>query len=183
VRLPGEGEPTGYAIPRAPTAPPAVSPINRGSRLFPQRPSRSIAGPQSARKRRRRRQSLRTCSTITKPTMCRRLGPRASGRSLDLPPDLQTPLFGSGGMLMRPNDGGIDDQIFEVRVIGHRLEYPPPNTLDAPSTEAPKHAVPIPTRRIANRDRLRPPSLTVQPDRGDVASAVMVLSEVASASC
>jgi hypothetical protein len=25
VRLPGEGEPTGYAIPRAPTAPPAVS--------------------------------------------------------------------------------------------------------------------------------------------------------------
>src|ERR1700686_4145678 len=24
---------------------------------------------------------------------------------------------------MRPNDGGIDDQIFEVRIIGHRLEY------------------------------------------------------------
>src|ERR1700738_2039263 len=71
-------------------------------------------------------------------------GPRASGRSLDLPLDLQTPLFGPGGVLMRPNDGGIDDQIFEVRVIGHRLEYPPPNTLDAPSTEAPKHAVPIP---------------------------------------
>ena len=23
---------------------------------------------------------------------------------------------------MRPDDGGIDDQIFEVRIIGHRLE-------------------------------------------------------------
>src|ERR1700757_5362736 len=67
-------------------------------------------------------------------------GHRASGRS----PDLQTPFFRPGGVLMRPNDGGIDDQIFEVRIIGHRLEYPPPNTLDAPSTEAPEHAVPIP---------------------------------------
>jgi hypothetical protein len=36
----------------------------------------------------------------------------------------------------RPNYGGIDDQIFEVRIIGHRLEDPPPNTLDAPSAEA-----------------------------------------------
>src|SRR6266404_102463 len=71
---------------------------------------------------------------------------RASGRSLDLPLNLQTPLFGPGGVLMRPNDGRIDDQIFEVRIIGHRLEYPPPNTLDAPSTEAPEHAVPIPKR-------------------------------------
>jgi hypothetical protein len=39
------------------------------------------------------------------------------------------PFFRPGGVLMRPDDGGIDDQIFEVRVIGHRLEYPPPNTL------------------------------------------------------
>ena len=60
--------------------------------------------------------------------------------------DLQTPFFGPGGVLMRPDDGGIDDQIFEVRIIGHRLEDPPPNTLDAPSTEAPEHAVPIPKR-------------------------------------
>jgi hypothetical protein len=44
---------------------------------------------------------------------------------------------------MRPDDGGIDDQIFEVRIIGHRLEDPLPNTLDAPSTEAPEYAVPV----------------------------------------
>src|SRR6516165_7357367 len=47
---------------------------------------------------------------------------------------------------MRPDDGGIDDQIFEVRIIGHRLEDPPPNTLDAPSTEAPEYAVPVSER-------------------------------------
>jgi hypothetical protein len=33
------------------------------------------------------------------------------------------------------DDGGIDDQIFEVRIIGHRLEDAPPNTFDAPSTK------------------------------------------------
>src|SRR6185437_7803945 len=44
---------------------------------------------------------------------------------------------------MGPDDGGIDDQIFEVWIIGHRLEDPPPNTLDAPSIEAPEDAVPI----------------------------------------
>jgi len=47
---------------------------------------------------------------------------------------------------MRPNNGGIDDQIFEVRIIGHRFEDAPPNTFDAPSTEASEHAVPIPER-------------------------------------
>src|SRR6202049_5075824 len=56
------------------------------------------------------------------------------------------PLFRPGGVLMRPDDGGIEHQIFEVRIIGHRLEDPSPNTLDAPSTEAPEHAVPIPER-------------------------------------
>ena len=49
-------------------------------------------------------------------------------------------------MLMRPDDGGINDQVFEVRIIGHRLKDPPPDTLDAPSTEAAEHAVPIPER-------------------------------------
>src|SRR5271168_5371567 len=68
--------------------------------------------------------------------------PRASGRS----PDLQTPFFCPGGVLMRPDDGGIDDSIFEVRIIGHRLEDPPPDSFDAPSTEASEHAVPIPER-------------------------------------
>lgn len=33
--------------------------------------------------------------------------------------------------------GGIDDQIFGVRIIGHRFEDPPQDALDAPSTEAP----------------------------------------------
>src|SRR6202044_2805867 len=47
---------------------------------------------------------------------------------------------------MRPDNGGIHDQVFEVRIIGHRLEDAPPDTLDAPSTEAPEHAVPIPER-------------------------------------
>ena len=35
-----------------------------------------------------------------------------------------------GGVLLRPDDGGIDDQICEVRIIGNRLEDPPPDTLD-----------------------------------------------------
>jgi len=31
-------------------------------------------------------------------------------------------------------------ELFEVRIIGHRLEDPPPDTLDAPSAEAPENA-------------------------------------------
>jgi len=54
------------------------------------------------------------------------------------------PFFSPGSVLVGSDDGGIDDQVFEVRVIGYRFKDPPPNTLDAPSTEAPKHAVPIP---------------------------------------
>jgi hypothetical protein len=49
-------------------------------------------------------------------------------------------------MLMGSDDGGIDDQIFEVRIIGHRLEYPIPDAFDAPPAEAPEHAVPIAKR-------------------------------------
>src|SRR6516165_4780680 len=64
----------------------------------------------------------------------------------DQAPDLQAPFFRPSGVLMRPDDGGIDNKIFEVRVIGHRLEYPPPNTLGAPSAEAPEYAVPVPER-------------------------------------
>jgi hypothetical protein len=37
------------------------------------------------------------------------------------------PFFRPRGVLMRVDDGGIDDQIFEVRIMGHRLEDPPPN--------------------------------------------------------
>ena len=49
-------------------------------------------------------------------------------------------------MLVGSDNGGVDDQILEVRILGHRLEDPPPDTLDAPSTEAPEYAVPIPER-------------------------------------
>jgi len=49
-------------------------------------------------------------------------------------------------MLMSPDDGGIDDQIFEVRIIGHRLEDAIPDALDAPSAEAPEYTVPIAKR-------------------------------------
>ena len=35
-------------------------------------------------------------------------------------------------MLMSPDDGGINDQVFEVRIIGHRIKNARPNTLDAP---------------------------------------------------
>ena len=43
----------------------------------------------------------------------------------------------------RPDNGGIDDQISKVRIIGPHLVEPPPNPLDALSTEMPEHAVPI----------------------------------------
>src|ERR1700678_804175 len=72
---------------------------------------------------------------------------RANGQA----PDLQTPLFRAGSVPMRPDDGRVEDQIFEVWIIGHRFEDPPPNTLDAPAAEAPEHTVPIPEclRKIA----------------------------------
>jgi len=47
---------------------------------------------------------------------------------------------------MSSDDGGIDDQIFEVRIVGHRLEDTMPNTLHAPTAEAPEYTVPIAER-------------------------------------
>ena len=47
-------------------------------------------------------------------------------------------------MLVGSDDGGIDDQVFEVRIIGHRLKDAAPDAFGAPSTEAPEYAVPIP---------------------------------------
>jgi hypothetical protein len=46
-------------------------------------------------------------------------------------------------VLMGANDRGVDDQILEVRIIGHRLEDAPPDALVAPSAEAAEDAVPI----------------------------------------
>jgi hypothetical protein len=47
---------------------------------------------------------------------------------------------------MSPYEGGIDDQIFEVRIVGHRLENARPNTLHAPPAETPEYAVPVAER-------------------------------------
>src|SRR5579883_3034420 len=69
-------------------------------------------------------------------------GRRASGRSLDL----QTPFFSPGSMLMGSDNGGIDDQIFEVRIIGDRLKDPITDALDAPTSKAPQHTVPVAKR-------------------------------------
>jgi len=46
-------------------------------------------------------------------------------------------------MLVGSHDGGIDDEIFEVRIVRHGLEDAPPDPLAAPSTEAAEDAVPI----------------------------------------
>src|ERR1700730_12947345 len=52
--------------------------------------------------------------------------------------------FGPGSVLVGSYDGGVDNQIFDIRIIGHRLEDPPPIPLEAPTTEATKYTVPVP---------------------------------------
>lgn len=46
-------------------------------------------------------------------------------------------------MLMGSDYGGIDDQVFEVRGIGHRLKDA---AFGTPSTKAPEYAVPVSER-------------------------------------
>lgn len=46
-------------------------------------------------------------------------------------------------MLMGAHDGGIEDQILEIRIIGYRHEHAVPDALGAPAAEAPKCAVPV----------------------------------------
>src|SRR5712691_7457224 len=53
------------------------------------------------------------------------------------------PLLGAGRMLVRPHDGGIDDQVFEVRIFTELGEKTLPNALFCPSPETPEHAVPF----------------------------------------
>src|SRR5690606_12202284 len=57
-------------------------------------------------------------------------------------PDLQPP-FCTGSVLMGADDGGIDNQGLKVRVVGHRREDAPPDTLMAPTAEAAEDAVPV----------------------------------------
>lgn len=67
---------------------------------------------------------------------------RASGHAIDL----HAPFFRPGSVLMGSDDGGIDDQVFEVRIIGHCLKDAAPDAFGTPSTEATEYAVPVPER-------------------------------------
>jgi hypothetical protein len=46
-------------------------------------------------------------------------------------------------MLVRPHNGGIDDQVFEVRMFAQLGEKPLPNAFLCPSPETFEHAVPL----------------------------------------
>ena len=66
-------------------------------------------------------------------------GRRANARS----PHLRFPLFGTGRMLVRPHNGGVDDQVFEIRVFTQSLENTLPNTFLGPSAKTLEHAIPV----------------------------------------
>ena len=44
---------------------------------------------------------------------------------------------------MRPHDGGVEDQVFEVRVYAQRGEKTLPNAFLSPPAETPEDAVPF----------------------------------------
>src|SRR5258708_11961539 len=46
-------------------------------------------------------------------------------------------------MLVRPHDGGVDDQVLKVRVFDQRVENTRPNALLCPPTEAGEDTVPF----------------------------------------
>jgi hypothetical protein len=46
-------------------------------------------------------------------------------------------------MLVRPHDGGVEDQVFEVRVYAQRGEKTLPNAFLSPPAETPEDAVPF----------------------------------------
>lgn len=71
--------------------------------------------------------------------------------------ELQAPFF-ARGMLMRPDDGGVDHDIFEVGIISHCGEQSIPYAVFGPTRESDEHAVPIaknlrqiPPRRASSR--------------------------------
>jgi hypothetical protein len=63
-------------------------------------------------------------------------------------------------MLMGTNDGGIDDQVFEVRIVGHRFENPPPDALMAPAAEPAKTLFQSP--KTSGKSRHGEPVRTIQ---------------------
>jgi hypothetical protein len=46
-------------------------------------------------------------------------------------------------MLVRPHNGGIDDQVFEVWIFAQLGEKTLPNAFSCPSPETPEHTVPF----------------------------------------
>lgn len=73
----------------------------------------------------------------------RRRGSWWSGRSASArSPDFGPP-FCAGGMLMRPDDRGIDDQMFEVGVLDQDLKDARPRPAFGPAAKAPEGRVPI----------------------------------------
>src|ERR1700688_823901 len=46
-------------------------------------------------------------------------------------------------MLVRPDDGGVDHDVFKVWIVRHRGEQSIPNTVFGPSREADEDAIPI----------------------------------------
>src|SRR6516225_5585793 len=46
-------------------------------------------------------------------------------------------------MLVRPHNGGIDDQVFEVRIFTQLRKKPLPNALLCPAPETSEHAIPV----------------------------------------
>ncbi len=56
-------------------------------------------------------------------------------------------------MLVRPHNGGVDDEVLEVWIFNQRIENTLPNVLLCPPTEALEHTIPVAklTRQIAPR--------------------------------
>jgi len=64
-------------------------------------------------------------------------------------------------MLVRPDDGGVDDQVFKVWIFEQRIENTFPSALLGPSAKALEHAVPLAEliRQVSpGRSRARQPN-------------------------
>ena|SRR5579863_713050 len=47
---------------------------------------------------------------------------------------------------MGADDGGVDDQVFKVRIIRQGFEHAQPDSFGTPTAEAPEHAIPFAER-------------------------------------
>ncbi len=62
-------------------------------------------------------------------------------------------------MLVGADDGGVDDQVLEVRIVREGLEDAPPDALGAPAAEAAENRVPV--AKDSCRSRHGEPVLTI----------------------